>query len=202
MPMEMYGTVLPVWLHAAGRQPLEGAPEGQGRKIAGEVFLSSCRPIRSSSPSLPDATGEATARRLLARPLGPSGDFLSTALLVKDIVAASDDGRGPARKYQDLLRGLDALSETTKAVEQLYRGPAACGVLRRRLRHGPADGGAGREVPGGAQSQDAQICVDPVPPGWGGGSGGVAEDFARKVQFKAPAACCAGGLFCMNDPRS
>lgn len=51
---------------------------------------------------------------------GAVGDFLSIALLIKDIVSALDDYRGSVKEYQDLVNGLVILQETVHEVAKVY----------------------------------------------------------------------------------
>ncbi|KAF3770082.1 hypothetical protein M406DRAFT_325551 [Cryphonectria parasitica EP155] len=51
------------------------------------------------------------------------GDFLSIALLIKDIISALDDSRGSAKKYQDLIQSLAILEQAIQQVDKVYRSP-------------------------------------------------------------------------------
>ncbi|KAM0443306.1 hypothetical protein ACHAQK_003669 [Fusarium lateritium] len=51
---------------------------------------------------------------------GAVGDFISIALLIKDIVASLDDCRGSAKQYRELVQGLDVLSRTLEAIQKVY----------------------------------------------------------------------------------
>lgn len=111
---------------------------------------------------------------------GSFGDFLSIAILIKDIATALDDSRGSAKKYQDLLQNLDILSKTIQAVEHFYRGPRHAEFfdsisvtalhtveqIRRCLEDFRAK----------TRRYASTLCP--------GGSGSVTKDFARKIQFK------------------
>ncbi|KAJ4120293.1 hypothetical protein NW760_007447 [Fusarium oxysporum] len=54
---------------------------------------------------------------------GSVGDFITIALLIKDIVAALDDCRGSAKQYRDLVQRLNTLHQTLEAVQQVYEDP-------------------------------------------------------------------------------
>jgi hypothetical protein len=54
---------------------------------------------------------------------GAVGDFISIALLIKDIIASLDDSRGSAKQYRELVRGLDILGQTLEAVQKTYENP-------------------------------------------------------------------------------
>lgn len=111
---------------------------------------------------------------------GSFGDFLSIAILIKDIVAALDDSRGSAKKYQDLLLTLDIFAKTIQAIDQFYRGPRQAeffddisvtalqttGLIRKCLE----------EFKAKTDKYASTLCP--------GGSGSRAKDVARKIQFK------------------
>jgi hypothetical protein len=54
---------------------------------------------------------------------GSVGDFITIALLIKDIVAALDDCRGSAKQYRHLVQRLNTLHQTLEAVQQVYEDP-------------------------------------------------------------------------------
>ncbi|RGP69629.1 vegetative cell wall [Fusarium sporotrichioides] len=54
---------------------------------------------------------------------GAVGDFISIAVLIKDIIAALDDSRGSAKEYQELVQQLNVLSQTLDAVQQTFNNP-------------------------------------------------------------------------------
>ncbi|KAJ0107175.1 hypothetical protein J7T55_014705 [Diaporthe amygdali] len=111
---------------------------------------------------------------------GSFGDFLSIAILIKDIVLALDDCRGSSNKYQELKQGLEILGETIRHVEHAYQNPTlvvyrdtsttAIRVISR-IHQCLAD----------FNSQKLQKYATSLSPG---GSGNPLKDVARKIQFK------------------
>ncbi|KAJ4423395.1 hypothetical protein N0V82_001999 [Gnomoniopsis sp. IMI 355080] len=111
---------------------------------------------------------------------GSFGDFISLVVLIKDISTALHEQRGSAKKYQDVIKNLDILSETVQAVETAYGGPQHAGNL---------DG-----IPATALETVQQIRkylesfvtrLNKYAPALSqGGSGNMAKDVARKVQFR------------------
>jgi len=51
---------------------------------------------------------------------GAVGDFISIALLIKDIALALDSAKGSSKSYADLVASLELLSETTREVGGVY----------------------------------------------------------------------------------
>jgi hypothetical protein len=54
---------------------------------------------------------------------GAVGDFISIALLIKDIIASLDDCRGSAKQYRELVQGLDILGQTLEVVQKTFENP-------------------------------------------------------------------------------
>lgn len=111
---------------------------------------------------------------------GSFGDFLSIALLIKDITSALNDSRGSARKYQGLIQSLATLNQTIQAVKTIYLGPRHADALDHvsvtvlkvveQIKQCLEQFGSGMKK----YSQSLQP----------GGSGNVMKDAARKLQFK------------------
>lgn len=111
---------------------------------------------------------------------GSVGDFLSIAILIKDIALALDDCRGSSHKYQELRQGLDVLGETIHHVEKAYHNP-------RLVVSNDTSTTAIRVVSrihqclAAFKSQKLQKYATSFSPG---GSGNPLKDVARKIQFK------------------
>ncbi|KAI6773038.1 hypothetical protein HG530_003996 [Fusarium avenaceum] len=54
---------------------------------------------------------------------GAVGDFISIALLIKDIIASLDDCRGSAKQYRELVQSLDILGQTLEVVQKTFEDP-------------------------------------------------------------------------------
>ncbi|KAG8670401.1 hypothetical protein FPOAC1_009813 [Fusarium poae] len=54
---------------------------------------------------------------------GAVGDFISIAVLIKDIIAALDDSRGSVKEYRELVQQLNTLSQTLDAIQQTLENP-------------------------------------------------------------------------------
>ncbi|PTD09117.1 hypothetical protein FCULG_00011064 [Fusarium culmorum] len=54
---------------------------------------------------------------------GAVGDFLSIAVLIKDIIAALDDSRGSAKQYRELVQQLNTLDQTLDTIQQTLKDP-------------------------------------------------------------------------------
>lgn len=111
---------------------------------------------------------------------GSFGDFLSIAILIKDIIVALDDCRGSSRKHQELRQGLENLAETIRHVEQAYHNSklvvsndtsttALCIVSQIHQRLAAFN------------SQKLQKYATSLSPG---GSSNILKDVTRKIQFK------------------
>ncbi|KAJ4416848.1 hypothetical protein N0V82_006487 [Gnomoniopsis sp. IMI 355080] len=111
---------------------------------------------------------------------GSVGDFLSIAILIKDIVVALDDCRGSSSKYQGLKQGLEILGEAIRQVEHVYHDPnlvvsreAAATAMRIVSRI--------KQCLATFSNNKLQKYTTSLSPG---GSGNTLKDAARKIQFK------------------
>lgn len=111
---------------------------------------------------------------------GSLGDFLSIAILIKDIIVALDDCRGSSHKYHDLKQGLEVLGETICHVKRAYHNPkivvsndTSATAIRIVSRI--------HQCLAAFNSQKLQKFATSFSPG---GSGNPFKDVARKIQFK------------------
>jgi len=112
---------------------------------------------------------------------GAVGDFISIALLIKDIISALDECRGSAKAFRDLIEEIGLLQKNLEQIERIYQGP---------------------ELPDGLESlgsiaratiSQIRTCLEAfcnkVYNKYGeslaeGGSGNVFRDVSRKLQWK------------------
>lgn len=120
------------------------------------------------------------AAMAFAPSFGSFGDFLSIAILIKDIIVALDECRGSSHKYQDLRQGLEVLGETICHVERAYHNPklvvpndTSTTAIRIVSRI--------HQCLAAFNSQKLQKFATSFSPG---GSGNPFKDVARKIQFK------------------
>lgn len=111
---------------------------------------------------------------------GSVGDFLSIAILIKDVIVALDDCRGSSHKYQKLRQGLVLLGETIHLVQRAFQNP-------RLVVPNGLSTTATRVISQIHQSlttfksKKLEKYSSSLSPG---GSGSSFKDAARKIQFK------------------
>jgi hypothetical protein len=110
---------------------------------------------------------------------GAVGDIISVSLLVKDLLLALNDSRGPPAEYQAVVRELYILDTALLQVEQLSRSRASTPELQALYE---------------TAKQTATKCRDSVSEFTvrikkysgslsAGGSGNILKDTARKIQW-------------------
>lgn len=111
---------------------------------------------------------------------GSFGDFLSIAVLIKDIVVALDDSRGSSSKYRELRQGLEILGETIRHVDQACRDPKLVGsndIATAAIRIISQI----QQCLAAFNGHKLQKYATSFTPG---GSGNLFKDVARKMQYK------------------
>lgn len=111
---------------------------------------------------------------------GSFGDFISIALLIKEIYTALDEQKGSAKKYQDLIRSLDILLKTVQAVDSAYRGPQNVGEFDSTSVIALQTVQQIRKYLEEFVARFYKYAPTLSP----GGSGNKAKDVARRVQFR------------------
>jgi len=117
----------------------------------------------------------------LALTFGAVGDFLSIALLIKDIVSALDESRGSAKAYRGLVHEITHLQKALEQVDHIYRRPDLPSGLRDLISI--------------VQTTISQVCDSlrtfhgRIGKRYGdslaeGGSGNIFRDAAKKIQWK------------------
>ncbi|KAL1874869.1 hypothetical protein Daus18300_003410 [Diaporthe australafricana] len=111
---------------------------------------------------------------------GSFGDFLSIAILIKDVVVALGDCRGSSSKYLELRQGLEILGETVHQVDQACNNPKLVvsndiSTAARRIISQI------RQCLTAFNSHKLQKYATSLAPG---GSGNLLKDVARKIQYK------------------
>ncbi|KAK4450976.1 hypothetical protein QBC34DRAFT_348557 [Podospora aff. communis PSN243] len=117
----------------------------------------------------------------VALTFGAVGDFLSIALLIKDIISALDECRGSAKAFRELIEEITLLQKNVDQIERIYQGPEL--------------GDGFEDLASISQTSIAQIrkCLEgfctrisnKYGPSLGvGGSGNVFKDVSRKIQWK------------------
>jgi len=112
---------------------------------------------------------------------GAIGDFISIALLIKDVVSALDECRGSAKAYRDLIEEIGLLQKSIEQIERIYQKPEF------------HDGVEGLESVVQATIIQVRKCLegfcDRFCKKFGeslaeGGSGNALKDIAKKIQWK------------------
>ena len=117
----------------------------------------------------------------LALTFGAVGDFLSIALLIKDIISALDECRGSAKSYHDLTQGITLLGEAIKQAEQIYQGSQLPDGLEDLA---PIAKATIAQIRTSLKSFRDQVCKKYDHSLAKGGSGNIFKDVSRKIQWK------------------
>ncbi len=112
---------------------------------------------------------------------GAIGDFISIALLIKDIVLALDECRGSGKAYRDLIEEIGLLRTNIEQIELVYQGPELC--------DGVEDPESAVRVTIARIRKCLEGFCDRFCKKYGeslaeGGSGNVFRDVAKKIQWK------------------
>lgn len=112
---------------------------------------------------------------------GAVGDFISIALLIKDIISALDECRGSGKAYRDLIEEITLLHKNIEQIERIYQGP--------NLPDGFDDLQSIVHTTVAKTRQCLEGFCDRVSKKYGkslvtGGSGNAFKDVARKIQWK------------------
>lgn len=117
----------------------------------------------------------------VALTFGAVGDFLSIALLIKDIIAALDECRGSAKAYGELIEEINLLQKNVDQIERIFKAPD--------LSDGFQDLNAIAQTTITQTRKCLKGFCARVRRKYGenlaeGGSGNVFKDVTRKIQWK------------------
>ncbi|KAK4185168.1 hypothetical protein QBC35DRAFT_538317 [Podospora australis] len=118
----------------------------------------------------------------LALSIGAVGDFISIALLIKDIISALDDSRGSSKTYADLVQSITNLQQALQEVERVYQNPADLPESLSDLRV-IALGHVG-QIKQCLENYCSKTSSKYGPSLAGNGSGSVLRDVSRKTQWR------------------
>jgi len=117
----------------------------------------------------------------LALTFGAIGDFLSIALLIKDIASALDESRGSAKAYRGLIDEITQLHRALEQVDHIYQGPDIPSGLSDLISIAQTTVSQVRET---LKAFHGRICKKYGDSLAEGGSGNIFKDSAKRIQFK------------------
>jgi len=119
----------------------------------------------------------------VALTFGAVGDFISTGLLIKDIVSALDELRGSAKSYRELIEGITLLGQVVEQAAQVYQDsqPSALDGLEDLV---PIANATTVQICTSLQGFRDRISAKYSQSLVGGGSGNLLKDVSKKIQWR------------------